>query len=70
MNPTNMVNKEHFPWCRKCQDLHDEGSCPAPSIEKETNNEDPNSFDILSYIGEEDFICNIQGSLFVVSSDY
>lgn len=64
-----MVNEEHFPWCRKCRDLHDEGSCPAPMIEKEGNQEDLYSFNSLSFVEEEDFICNIQGRSCVVSSE-
>ena len=28
LNPTNMVNQEDNPWCRCCQEFHDEDSCP------------------------------------------
>jgi hypothetical protein len=64
-----MINEEHFPWCRKCQDLDDESLCPAAEIDGALGNDGSNALDSLYYVNDEDFICNVQGKCFPMTSD-
>ena len=57
-----MVEHETLPWCRTCQDSHDENACPLTIQTRETSG-DPPEFEHMNFVNDDYFAHNWFGPI-------
>ena len=52
-----MVKHKTFPWCRTCQDSHDENACPL-TIQTRVTSTDAPEFEHMNFVNDDYFAHN------------